>query len=240
MEFTALGLWDLVVEVLHSSSNQPKKSKEDVQGNLLHDTSSTEHTNIQTKNPIQHNELESCNVDNVSSDVKSSQFGAMLYIFEDNEAVIKMIKGRCPTMKHVSRTHRVALDCFFDRINLDPKIQIKYVDTKNQLADILTKGNFSRDEWNNLLRLFNISIFQLSKPPRSDVDKNATRNRRRDNCGKVEADGESGLAFCGKLSCSTEFECIESPRDAQSNQSARFESHSTMCRETCRWRVKSK
>ena len=62
-------------------------------------------------------------------------------------------------MRHVSRTHRVALDLLFDRINLDPKIQIKYVDTKNQLADILTKGNFTRDEWNHLLSLFNISHF---------------------------------------------------------------------------------
>ena len=52
--------------------------------------------------------------------------------FEDNEAVIKMIiKGRSPTMRHVSRTHRVALDWLFDRINLESKIQIKYVDTKN-------------------------------------------------------------------------------------------------------------
>ena len=33
---------------------------------------------------------------------------------------------------------------------LDPKIQIKYIDTKNQLADTLTKGNFTRDEWNHL------------------------------------------------------------------------------------------
>ena len=62
-------------------------------------------------------------------------------------------------MRHVSRTHRVALDWLFDRINLDSKIQIKYIDTKNQLADILTKGNFSRDEWNHLLCLFNISHF---------------------------------------------------------------------------------
>ena len=38
-----------------------------------------------------------------------------------------------------------------------PKIQIKYIDTKNQLADILTKGDFTRDEWNHLLCLFNIS-----------------------------------------------------------------------------------
>ena len=79
---------------------------------------------------------------------------------EDNGAVIKMnIKGRSPTMRHVSRTHRVALDWLFDRINLDQQIQIKYIDTKNQLADILTKGNFTRDEWNHLLCLFNISHF---------------------------------------------------------------------------------
>ena len=31
-----------------------------------------------------------------------------------------------------------------------------YVDTKNQLADILTKGSFTRDEWDNMLHLFNI------------------------------------------------------------------------------------
>ena len=59
----------------------------------------------------------------------------MLSVFEDNEAVIKMIiKGRCPTMRQVSRTHRVALDWLFDRMNLDSKIEIRYVDT-----DILTK-----------------------------------------------------------------------------------------------------
>ena len=45
----------------------------------------------------------------------------------------------------------------FDRINLDSKIPIRYIDTKHQLADILTKANFIRDEWNTLLHLFNIS-----------------------------------------------------------------------------------
>ena len=100
------------------------------------------------------------NVDSIPSNVNSSHQEASLYVFEDNEAVIKMIlKGRSPTMRHVSRTHRVALDWLFDRINLDPKIQIKYIDTKNQLADILTQGNFTRDEWNHLLCLFNISHF---------------------------------------------------------------------------------
>ena len=100
------------------------------------------------------------NIDCVPSNVQSSRQEALLYVFEDNEAVIKMIiKGRSPTMRHVSRTHRVAFDWLFDRINLDPKIQINYIDTKNQLADIPTKGNFTRDEWNHVLSLFNVSHF---------------------------------------------------------------------------------
>ena len=104
------------------------------------------------------------NVDFVSSNVQSSHQEALLNVFEDNEAVIKMIiKGRSLTMRHVSRTHRVALDWLFDRINLDPKIQSKYIDTKNQLADILTKGNFTRDEWNHLLYLFFISHISSTK-----------------------------------------------------------------------------
>ena len=100
------------------------------------------------------------NVGFISSNVHSSSQEALLHIFEDNEAVIKMItKGRSCTIRRVSTTHRVALDWLFDGINWDPKIQIKYMDTKNQLADILTKGNFTRDEWNHLLYLFNISHF---------------------------------------------------------------------------------
>ena len=65
-------------------------------------------------------------------------------------------------MRHVSRTHRVAPDWLFDRINLDPKIQFKYIDTKNQLADILAKGNFTRDEWNHLRRLFSMNFPMFS------------------------------------------------------------------------------
>ena len=62
-------------------------------------------------------------------------------LISNYEAVIKMIlKGRSPTMRHVSRTLRVAFDWLFDRINLGSKFQIKHIDAKNQLADILTKG----------------------------------------------------------------------------------------------------
>ena len=100
------------------------------------------------------------NVDFISLNVQSSHQEALFYVFEDNVAAIKMIiKGRSPRVRHVSRTHRVAFDWLFDRINLDSKIQIKYIDTKNQLADISNKGSFSRDVWNHLLCLFNISHF---------------------------------------------------------------------------------
>ena len=83
------------------------------------------------------------NVEFILSDVNSSHQEALLYVFEDNQAVIKMMKkGRSPTMRHVSRTHRVALDWLFDRTNLDPKIQIKYIDTKKPTRRHTDEGKF--------------------------------------------------------------------------------------------------
>ena len=94
-----------------------------------------------------HDSSELFHFDNVLSNVRFSRSMAVLYVFEDNAAVIEMIiKGRSPTMRHVSRTDRVSLDWLFDRINLDPKIQIRYIDTKHQIADILTEGHFIRDD----------------------------------------------------------------------------------------------
>ena len=143
----ALELWDLIVSVLGNVSR-------------VSDGSGKPESDAH-KRQKSHSKIDVVkDIDLVPSNVQSANREALLYVFGDNEAVIKMImKGRSPTMRHVSRTHRVALDWLFDRINLDPKIQIKYIDTKNQLADILTKGNFTRDEWNHLLTLFNISHF---------------------------------------------------------------------------------
>ena len=91
-------LWDLVIEVFHSSPNQVNNTKYQVRGNSSRDTTSYKHTQNQAKVPTQHDKFDLSNVDHVSSNAKSSQFGAMLLIFEDNEAVIKMIiKGRSPT-----------------------------------------------------------------------------------------------------------------------------------------------
>ena len=97
------------------------------------------------------------NVDYVPCTIPFSKGDGKLVCFEDNEAVIKMtIKGRSPNMRHVQRTHRVNLDWLFERIANDPGIRIKYVGTKQQIADILTKGSFTAIQWKALLRLAQI------------------------------------------------------------------------------------
>ena len=115
----ALELWDLIVSVFGSVSHVSDRSGQP-------DSDVKKHHKSQWRIDVMKD------IDSVPSNIQSSRQEALLYVFEDNEAVIKTImKGRSPTMRHVSRTHRVALDWLFDRINLDSKIQIKYIDTKN-------------------------------------------------------------------------------------------------------------
>ena len=142
-----------------------------------------------------HINLDLDNNDHVSSNARSSQSGATLYVFEDNEAVIKMIiKDRSPTMRHVPRTHRVALDWLFERINQDPKIQIRKIETKHQQADILTERNFTRDEWNSLVNLFNVKPFQLSAalrlsawPAAPERWRKRCKNRKKETAGSWQS-----------------------------------------------------
>ena len=147
----ALDLWDLIVSVLGNTIQTHDRMEQPVvECDQSHGPNKRSQGMIDVLD----------NFDCVPSNVQFSHQEALLYVFENNEAVIKMIiKGRSPTMRHVSRTHGVPLDWLFDRINLDPKIQIKHIDTKNQLADMLTKVNFTRDEWNHLMCFFNISQF---------------------------------------------------------------------------------
>ena len=61
--------------------------------------------------------------------------------------MIKMInEGGSLTMRHVSRTHRFDLDwVFLADPTLDLAITTKYVNTAQQLADILTHETCTRD-----------------------------------------------------------------------------------------------
>ena len=97
----AIDLEDLVKEVFHSSPNQLNNTEGQARGDTSRNTTSNNHTQNQTNVPTKHNNLELSNVDYVSSNAKSSFFGAMFYIVKDNEAVIKMItkrpKSHCET-----------------------------------------------------------------------------------------------------------------------------------------------
>ena len=151
------GVWRMKYFIPHQTKPTIPKDVREPRGNLSANPQRNKRKQIRTT----HTNLDLINIDHVPSHGTHSGSNVMLSVFEDNEAVIKMIiKGRSPTMRHVSRTHRVALDWLFDRINLDSKIQIRYIDTKHQLADMLTKVSFTRDEWNHLLHLFNISHFR--------------------------------------------------------------------------------
>ena len=104
----ALELWDLIVSVFGSVSQISDRTGRPVNVDVKRNQKSQGKINVME------------NIDSVPSNVQSSRQEALLYVFEDNEAVIKMIiKGWSPTMRHVSRTHTVALDWLFDRINLD-------------------------------------------------------------------------------------------------------------------------
>ena len=107
---------------------------ERLHGNVLRDTPSNKHTQNQTKTPMQHDSLELSHADFVSSNVKSSQLGAMLHIFEDNEAEIKndheRQKSNIWDMCHRTHIELLLIGC------LTRLTWVRYIDTKPQLADI--------------------------------------------------------------------------------------------------------
>ena len=92
----ALTFWNLVIEIFHSVPNKIEQPKREPRVN----PSAVVKPNMD--NPIQckHTNVIPTNIDNVPSNTKNSDFHAMLDVFEDNEAAIKMIiKGRSPAMK---------------------------------------------------------------------------------------------------------------------------------------------
>ena len=118
----ALELWDLIISVLGNVSR-------------VSDRSGQPESDVHKHHKSQKKIVVMEDIDSVPSGVQSSHQEALLYVFEDNEAVIKMIiEGRSPTMRHVSRTHRVALDWLFDRINLDSKSNTSTPKTNSQTS----------------------------------------------------------------------------------------------------------
>ena len=136
----ALDLWDLNVLVLGNSTQKHDRTGRPVV------CPQTNHGRQQSRRVI--NDLD--NVDFVSSNVQSSNQEALLYVIEEKEAVIKMIMGeRRPTMRHCFQNPQSCSWLVVWSNQLGPKNpnHMYWIDTKNQLADMLTKGSFTRDEW---------------------------------------------------------------------------------------------
>ena len=131
----ALEVWDLIVSVFGSvTQNHDRTWRSVVNKREACSPPHTIHKRKQSRGMF--NVIH--NVDFIPSNIQSSHQEALLC-----EAVIKMIiKGRSLTLRHVSRTHRVALDWSFDRINLDSKIQTKNIDTKNPTRRHADQGKF--------------------------------------------------------------------------------------------------
>ena len=92
----ALDFWDLIVAVLHGNTYQSNQERKDLYTNLVRVNLHKFSTRKKFHGMID----DLANVDFISSNVNSSRMEALLYIFEDNEAVIKMIvKGRNPTRR---------------------------------------------------------------------------------------------------------------------------------------------
>ena len=210
----ALTLLDLVIEVFHSEPNNTDGPKREPRG----DPSAIVKPNMHNSIPIKHTNVIPTNIDHIPSNTTHSGSSAMLYVFEDNEAVFKMvIKGRSPTMRHVSRTHRVVLDWLFDMINLDPKIQNRCIDTKHQLADMLTKWNFTRGEWKQSSSFVKYQPFQLHLLLQDfQLDKllhngeeDTNSKRRRKSCVQVATSSDEYVFFyCDKFLRRIEPDCI--------------------------------
>ena len=138
----ALDLWDLVIEVLRTTHGIPKPTQASIR-----ETGAALQSTPKIKQVLDQN-VDRSNVDQVPSNAHLSEKESQLCTFEDNEVVIKMIIKRQKPDDETRVPHTPSY--------LDGKIQIKYVESKSQLADILAQGSFTRDEWHNLLHLFNI------------------------------------------------------------------------------------
>ena len=132
------------------------------------------------------------------------------------------IKDRSPTMRHVSRIQSFSWTAAWQ----------KPTHTKHQIADILAKGHFTRDEWNNLLCLINISHwtslpsqeFQLGQLHRKDGEEGAGTKRRKQDCGEIQANGDEPDQFCCyKFFICEQSDCVEKPGDTQKLQVDRLD-----------------
>ena len=199
-------LWDLVIEVFQSERNETGGPEREPRGNRRQLSSQTCITPSQSSTP--------------------TSFQQTLITLHPIQRIL--IPVLCcmslRTMKswsrRISKVEVAQWDMFHGPTELlligcsiglvwTPIIQIRYIDTIHQLADMLAKGNFTRDEWNNLLRLFNIS-HTLAKRIQNQKEEARVVSKSR------PAVMDMSLFFCHKFFLRIECDCIQKAGDADS------------------------
>ena len=144
-----------------------------------------------------HSNNRSACAQDVQSNIPKGRCPVGLFVFEDSEAVIRMIKeGRIPNLRDVSSTHRVDLDRLLERINLDHSIFMRHVRSTNKLADRMTTCAFTTIQWKSLMRAFDIHA-----PPKFDVRRSISES----SCSSVSS--LPSRTMSNAYSSQRDFEC---------------------------------
>ena len=101
-----------------------------------------------------------------------------LRLMEDNQATIRILEtGKCPTLRHVSRTQHVCVRWLHERVTEDPQIHIQYCDTNVQAADIFTKQLSNAEKWTVALRLLSMHDWSLGGRQWETTDHGVVKNK---------------------------------------------------------------
>ena len=146
----ALAFWELVTELLSTSP-----------------TAKTAETHTVIPKDLEMNPYsERFNPAKYFAYCRRPQQTTCLIIAEDNEAVIKLVKkARSMALRHLPRTHRIDLQWLFE-VCSHPRVCMKYVNTKQQAADLMTKSLNNPQVWQHLL-----DLAQIRSGPESVNDK---------------------------------------------------------------------
>ncbi|CAE7497217.1 unnamed protein product [Symbiodinium microadriaticum] len=88
-------------------------------------------------------------------------------VHEDNQATILIArKGFSAKLRHISRTHKVNLSCLAEQFEEGSGVDVQYIDTNLQAADIFTK-QLPPAKWDSAIRLLGLR----TKMPKELVDK---------------------------------------------------------------------
>ena len=239
----ALDLWCLVIEWSVAFFLEPNK---EIQRNSAgipaawHTIQKTHQHPNQDSNSAQRCWVIQCRICFLNREV-FSLWRYALHFWRWWSGVIKIIiKGRSPTMRHVSRTHRVALDWLFDRTNLDPKIQIKYVDTKKQTLLTYWRRTTSHVMTGGIFSIGSISAFSGLSAALETMSKRMQQGTGGEKIVpkskpmlNLVSHAAASSSTASSSSASNRPGILRAPSQQGSNLTAK------RCRETCSWRFKS-